>query len=633
MDLTPDHPVSIAAADSKNEETKTERVSQVLADAFARLNVKAEHLGPPAQDKPDALTEKKAPAFSTTKSACLDLFFGTLVRDADRLRVDAGVETAWKESPETLVKILLHCRDARSGKGEKTVSHYGLLWLREHKPLTYLSNLQHLLSYGCYKDLLVLASLAESQGLTKLGLAEYVELEVLAETLDRDRKHFEAVWARRRTLVGPDTEKAGTAFVEAMDSEASSSIRKRKAPHNEKVLEAIQKVPCHLTLAAKWAPRESGLFDKDPRGTSTAKVVTKRKPKDKKTRVQTGKPGFRPTQNHHFPARLAALLFPKVLHPLKPYRKLVSALCEELRVVEQYMCGDQWDKIAFEQVPAKAAKLYRKAFGEHEKERYATYLEEVKSGKKEIKTSGVHPNEIVRHFLRSSMAGEDGTDDTTLELQWQTLIKKLAESGKFKRSLAICDVSGSMAGEPLEVSVALGLVISELSEPPFRNRLITFSSDPKWHVVKGDNLRARVHNLEKADWTMSTAFDKVFQLILKTAVEKKLKPEDMPQSCFVFSDMQFDSAAGASYNQTVYQKIAEDYRKAGYAVPLLIFWNLRATHPSFPVQADTPNVAMLSGFSAELLKVVMSAGSAVNGETMMLHAISPYPAVIVSSEI
>jgi hypothetical protein len=38
---------------------------------------------------------------------------------------------------------------------------------------------------------------------------------------------------------------------------------------------------------------------------------------------------------------------------------------------------------------------------------------------------------------------------------------------RLRNCLAVCDVSGSMFGTPTEVCVALGVLVSELSEEPW----------------------------------------------------------------------------------------------------------------------------------------------------------------------
>lgn len=78
-------------------------------------------------------------------------------------------------------------------------------------------------------------------------------------------------------------------------------------------------------------------------------------------------------------------------------------------------------------------------------------------------------------------------NDGVADLQWDRMVSDLRELGKLSNCIAICDVSESMTGEPMEVSVALGLLISELSGEPWHHRLITFSRRPELHQITGNN--------------------------------------------------------------------------------------------------------------------------------------------------
>ncbi|KAK3223758.1 hypothetical protein Dsin_010783 [Dipteronia sinensis] len=48
-----------------------------------------------------------------------------------------------------------------------------------------------------------------------------------------------------------------------------------------------------------------------------------------------------------------------------------------------------------------------------------------------------------------------------------------------------------MNGTPIDVSVALGMLISELSKDPWKGKLITFSEKPQLQYVQGDNLMSK----------------------------------------------------------------------------------------------------------------------------------------------
>ncbi|CAH8389914.1 unnamed protein product [Eruca vesicaria subsp. sativa] len=113
------------------------------------------------------------------------------------------------------------------------------------------------------------------------------------------------------------------------------------------------------------------------------------------------------------------------------------------------------------------------------------------------------------------------------------MVDDMKTKGSLTNCIAISDVSGSMEGTPMEVSVALGLLVSELSEEPWRGKLITFSETPELHLVEGDDLRSKTEFVRDMDWGGNTDFQKVFDLILKVAVEGKLKPEEMIKRVFV----------------------------------------------------------------------------------------------------
>jgi hypothetical protein len=130
-------------------------------------------------------------AYTTTNDPRLDLFFSGLVRMCDDDKLNNMVQLSWSKYPEDTVKLIIHSRDCRTGKGEKKVSYSAMLWLRKYKPLTYLMNLSKFLEYGCFKDLLQLAGLAQTYNLNPLGSDEhYIELELLAEYIKDDFEKY-----------------------------------------------------------------------------------------------------------------------------------------------------------------------------------------------------------------------------------------------------------------------------------------------------------------------------------------------------------------------------------------------------------------------------------------------------------
>ena len=63
--------------------------------------------------------------------------------------------------------------------------------------------------------------------------------------------------------------------------------------------------------------------------------------------------------------------------------------------------------------------------------------------------------------------------------------------------VALSDVSGSMSGTPMMVSIALGVLISEMASPAFKNKVLTFESSPRWHtLVEGSGIVEKAKSLQ-----------------------------------------------------------------------------------------------------------------------------------------
>jgi hypothetical protein len=339
-----------------------------------------------------------------------------------------------------------------------------------------------------------------------------------------------------------------------------------------------------LSLAGKWAPTENCSFDKL---TGAAHKIAKFCGWDMRT-----------------------------------YRKNLGALRKALDILERHESLGEWDKINFEHVPSVAMKKQKKALERHLPEKFRSYLTAVMAGKAKMNSKGVQPHELVRDYMRG------GYDDPATNSQWEALMTRLRTAGLFKDAVAVCDVSGSMSGGPLEVSIALGLVVAEMTVEPFKGRVITVSAVPQWHTINGATLREKVSSLSRAAWEMNTDFVAVFKMLLAEAKVYRLSPEQMIKKIFVFTDMQFDAATNAGHYQIGYDAVKQMYADAGYTVPQIVFWNLRDTHSSFPVRKDTPGVALMSGFSSEMLKMFLD-DETMTPYSMMLKAVKDYEVFVV----
>lgn len=323
-----------------------------------------------------------------------------------------------------------------------------------------------------------------------------------------------------------------------------------------------------ISLAGKWAPTEGSALDRKYGLADKIRASVSR---------QIGKPVS-----------------------LKAYRKEVLVpLRKQIGIVETAMCQQDWSSIKFENVPSVAMHMYRKAFEKHQDERFKQYLADVAAGKTKINARQVFPNKLVENYLGSWSPEVD----EVIEQQWKALITDCKRRFVgFKGALSIVDVSGSMSGEPLNVAVSLGLLLSEIVEGPFHHKLITFSSTPMLFDIPGETLKDKVHAISKMNWDMSTNLEGAFNLILDTAKAFRVPAANMPSILYIFSDMQFDTACNDN-NRTNFEVIEQKYAAAGYERPIIVFWNLRGNTISFPIEKTVPKTALVSGFSQNLMEL------------------------------
>ncbi len=312
----------------------------------------------------------------------------------------------------------------------------------------------------------------------------------------------------------------------------------------------------------------------------------------------------------------------------KAYRKMLSQLSS---TVEQQMCAGQWDDIEFDKLPSVAAARYQGAFNKHAQAAYAAYKEALNKGEAKINAGALYPYDVVKS-LRSG-------DFTVANAQWAALPNYL--EGSTENILPIVDVSGSMramvADNPnlncMDVAISLGLYLSERTGGAFKNQFMTFSTVPTFQKVKG-TLQQRYDQMKSADWGMSTNLEVVFKTLLDAAVKHMVPESEMPTSLLICSDMEFNSATvdrhykggwggrqpAVPENTPAMEMIHQMYEDAGYKIPNIVFWNLRARAGNVPATADQEGVALVSGFSPSIMSGILG-GDTFNPISIMMKTI------------
>ena len=164
-------------------------------------------------------------------------------------------------------------------------------------------------------------------------------------------------------------------------------------------------------------------------------------------------------------------------------------------------------------------------------------------------------------------------------------------------------ISGNTTAE--DVCCALAIYFSEHSKGGFNNKFITFGNKPRLvDISNAESLK------EKIDITLSntdcsnTNIARTFELILNTALSNHMTQEEMPKNVLIISDMEFD--IGCNYNTTLFNEISQKFIEHGYKLPRLVFWNVNSRTGTIPVKENELGVALVSGFSTNIVDMVMS---------------------------
>ncbi len=374
----------------------------------------------------------------------------------------------------------------------------------------------------------------------------------------------------------------------------------------------------NLSLIAKWLPREkSGTY-----------------------------PGFARKVCNHFYNDVSS-----ARKRIIQYRKDISTLNKALKTVEINMCGKEWATIKPDAVPGRCLKIHNKAFlnevvtrkpwkntnirfpnSEDRNEcrkHFLEFIDGLKNGTR--KAHGAHvvmPHELVDNSLYKSSSVEE---QEIIQGQWNSIREESQKLGGFGKCVPMCDFSGSMNGTPKLVSLALGILISEINHPSFKDHILTFDSEPKWHSFANmTSLKEKVSSIRgNIGQGLSTDFYKACMRVLQKMKDNKVPVGEEPDDLIVLTDMGWDAASSDSASSYYYKpkknaqwatqvtQIRNAFREAGEEVwgegngwkaPRIVIWNLRGDFKDFHAKAEDEGVVMLSGWSPSILKALQKGG-------------------------
>lgn len=306
--------------------------------------------------------------------------------------------------------------------------------------------------------------------------------------------------------------------------------------------------------------------------------------------------------------KLGILTAQKLGYSVYNFKRIIRTMRKKLKVVEVQMSTNRWSEIEYSAVPSRASMIYKDAFRKHDEDRYDEFINKAVRGEAKINSSTLYPYDLVEKIYIYGAV----KNDVTVEAQWRQL-PNYVEPGT--NALVMADTSGSMRGRPLDTAIGLAIYFAERNKGAYHNMWMSFSSNPHIHMLKGKTLAQKLHNVDRYDWENNTDLHAAFKLILKIAEENNVAPEDMPKSLIVISDMEIDYCGNKEWS--FYDKMAAKFKKKGYEIPNVIFWNVNSRHDVFHADSKRKGVQLCSGQSTTVFSQVMNCAGMTPVEAMM----------------
>lgn len=292
----------------------------------------------------------------------------------------------------------------------------------------------------------------------------------------------------------------------------------------------------------------------------------------------------------------------------RAYRKTLSRLREQIKVLEKLMSANRWDEIEFSKIPSKAGLIYRNAFARRDMiaEKYEQFMMNKNT---KINAGTLYPYEIVEKVSKQLdwyYGDFQGTkvEREALNKYWEN--QKDYLNGASPSMLCVVDTSGSMHGRPLDVACSLGLYCAERMTGPFAGKYISFSRYPRLVNCEGHDFVDKVNRIYRDNLCENTDLTKVFNLLLNTALQEGVKREDIPKTICVISDLEIDYMSDWKTKDllTEMERVRLKWNSFGLKLPKLVYWNVNARQNT--VLDSGPDVSLVSGCSPVIFEMVLT---------------------------
>ena len=323
------------------------------------------------------------------------------------------------------------------------------------------------------------------------------------------------------------------------------------------------------------------------------------------------------------------------------YRRILTKLNKHLDTVQIKMCDKNWQNINFDHITSitlnkmqyalsfkdKAANPITNEYDNQDRIQCAQNFSKWCASKTNIPGKHILGKHILgkpipgKHipmydFVKTAYQLEAHYDEELVDLlnkQWEN--NGHQNNKQLEYMIPIIDTSECMTQDnnrPLYTALGLGIRIAEQSK--LGKRCMTLSHTASWvNLEHANTFYDSVMAIKSTSSSIRANISESMELILQHIKETKMTNQEVSQlTLVVLSNMQFDRAKSIIpidvEIENQYEKVGIEISGVPYKPPRIIFWNLMETD-GFPTVSFRTGVAMISGYSPQLINTFMKIGN------------------------
>lgn len=331
----------------------------------------------------------------------------------------------------------------------------------------------------------------------------------------------------------------------------------------------------------------------------------------------------------------------------KNYRKNIKTIMSKIPVVEVHMCARDFSKINIGAIASRANLIYRKAFlnitknsnirsYDHDRVQFAEDYK-IYAATKGLNGGQCYPHEILCKMINTEDVEKEifismwnslrkNTVYQLIEMMFRSHLRGEEITNMIVNFVPVKNVSGSMSGIPMDVSIAMTIFFSDFThlQIDYLKKFATFLSEKQYEDEKNlaeynttfkkfildvvsssdeemiASFCSKITSIDKSKYLTNIAISfterpRVFNFAGKTLMEK-----------YRFINDNVGYTSKAPNWRSCHQTLMQLYLLNGYeGMPDIVYWNLRANTPGFQTQASHPGVQMVSGYSPSMMRSIM----------------------------